>query len=417
MAARGEEVSAPPAAASWLPGLSVDLVGRFMDALCADTFQAAAGIRLGAALADAGGADTDFLFAAAAELSSLADLCDPPDKRKRLAALLAALGHGFHQRGHQPADPDPGPPRRQTGVEDQRFRLVFDHAVVAIAIGDTHGRLLDANKALADMIGVSVEALRGISVYEFAHPDDRQEIRSRVYEQLVPARAGTVKLERRLVRADGRCVRLAFTITFVRGGPGRSDYLIAVGEDVTHQYELRHQARHDPLTGLPNRRHLLEQTEEIIGASALPTDSRIGLCFVDLDNFKHINDRYGHRIGDRVLVAVARRIRACARRLGCRAARFGGDEFVVLIPPPAAESRLAEIADHLRNATTGDVDIGGRRIRISASIGVVSASVAAVGAETLLEAADAGLRRAKAGGRGRWVMHSVSAALDPAEPG
>lgn len=414
MAAYGEHVSVPPAAVSWVPGLSVDLVGRFMDALCADTFQAAAGIRIGAALADAGGADTDFLFAAAAELSALADLCDPPDKRKRLAALLAALGHGYHQCGQRSAENEPGPPPQRAHPEDQRFRLIFDHAVVAIAIGDTHGRLLDANKALADMIGVPVEALRGISVYEFAHPEDRQEIRSRVYEQLVPARAGAVKLERRLIRADGSCARLAFTITFVRGGAGRDDYLLAVGEDVTHQYTLRHQARHDPLTGLPNRRHLLEQTEALIGASASSADSRIGLCFVDLDNFKHINDRYGHRIGDQALVAVARRIRACATRLGCRPARFGGDEFVVLVPPPEAESRLAEIADRLRDATTGEVDIGGRQIRISASIGVVSASITGIEAETLLEAADAGLRRAKADGRGRWVMNSVSTAPDSA---
>ncbi len=413
MAACGGNVSAPPAPANWVPGLSADLVEQFMDALCADPFQAAAGARVGAALADIEGSDTDFLSAAAAGLFSLADLCDPPEKYKRLAALLAALGQGYQQRRQQVAENGSGLPTPQTAPEDHRFRLAFDHAAVAIAIGDTHGRLLDANKALADMIGIPVDALRGISVYEFAHPDDRRVIRSRVYEQLVPARAGTVKLERRLMRADGSWGWIAFTITFVQGGRGRSDYLLAVGEDVTHQHKLHHQARHDPLTGLPNRRHLLEQIDAIIGAPALPADGRIGLCFVDVDNFKRINDHYGHRIGDQALVAMARRLRACAMRLGCRPARYGGDEFVVLIPPPADESRLAEIADRLRDASTGEVDTGGHRIRMSASIGVVSANITGLGAETLLDAADAGLRRAKANGRGRWVMHSISAAPDP----
>ncbi|WP_051132874.1 sensor domain-containing diguanylate cyclase [Nocardia paucivorans] len=397
-------------AASRVSGLPADLVDRFVNALCAQPFRAAAGIRVGAALADIGGTDPDFLSTASAELFSLAELWDPPEKYQRLPALLAALGQGYQQRRQEVADNAGARSARRITLQEQRFRLVFEHASVAIAIGDTEGRLLEANQALADMIGVPVEALRGISVYEFAHPDDRAEIRSRIYEHLVPARGGSVKLERRLVRADGSRCRLAFTITFIRGGQGHDDYLLAIGEDVTHHHRLRHQAHHDPLTGLPNRRHLLEQIDAVICAATASTAGRIGLCFIDVDNFKHVNDRYGHRVGDQTLMTVARRLRTCAVPLGCRPARWGGDEFVVLIPPPVDEARLVEIADHLREASTAEVEVAGHRIRVSASIGVVSANIAGIGAETLLEVADAGLRRAKAEGRGRWVMHSISTA-------
>ncbi|MFF3573755.1 diguanylate cyclase domain-containing protein [Nocardia jiangxiensis] len=119
--------------------------------------------------------------------------------------------------------------------------------------------------------------------------------------------------------------------------------------------ELHRQAHHDPLTGLPNRRMLTERVDELI-ATAQPED-RAGFCFADLDHFKAINDRYGHNVGDKALSAVAACLRKSVRDHHCLLARIDGDEFVVLIPPPASTSRTTLNADRLLSALADPIII------------------------------------------------------------
>ncbi|WP_169816236.1 PAS domain S-box protein, partial [Nocardia miyunensis] len=110
-------------------------------------------------------------------------------------------------------------------LPDETFRCVLDNAAMAMAIGDTDGTLLYANHSLADMIGVPVEQLQGISIYRFVHPDDQDEIDTVVFDGLVRAREGIAKLHRRLVGIDGSIRWVAFTISYVRGSAGLPDYL------------------------------------------------------------------------------------------------------------------------------------------------------------------------------------------------
>lgn len=368
----------------------------------AEPFDASVGLRVGAALVSAGLVGPAVPSTSAQVLYGLAER-GVADTGRRLAALLAAVGQGYEaqSRSHEDAAAE------ATRAADERFRVVFDNAAIAIAIGDTDGTLLDVNRGLAEMIGVPVDALRGVSVYDFAHPNDREGIRTLVYDKLVPAGEGTVKLEQRIRRADESYGWASFAITFVKGVDGQSDYLLAVGEDVTEQHrmreELHRQARHDPLTGLPNRRHLIERIDAMI-ADARNGD-RAGLCFVDIDRFKHVNDRYGHGTGDQILTAVAGRLQDSVRGSGCLVARIGGDEFVALIPPPASDHRVATVANSLLEALVDPITAGDRRLRMSISIGAVVTAVAGADAESLLDAADTGLYRAKADGKGRWVLH------------
>ncbi|WP_308015029.1 sensor domain-containing diguanylate cyclase [Nocardia coffeae] len=394
-----------------LRGLVVDL----LVAVHSDPFDVSAGMQVGRALVAAQWIDEQVPSVSAQVLYRLGEHCDHPDAAARSAALLAALGQG-HQAGlddlrdrdrqHAMA------PHESGNDHDSRFRMVFDNIAAAVAIGDTEGRLLEANNALADMIGVPVSSLQGISVYDFAHPDDREHIRKLLYDELVPARSGTVALERRLVRADGTVGWMSFAITYVQGiNDHQSDYLLAVGADVTeiHQRheELHREARHDPLTGLPNRRLLTERVDELI-ATAHP-DDRAGFCFVDLDHFKTINDRYGHNAGDKALSAVAARLRNSVRDFHCTLARIGGDEFVVLIPPPAGMSRTTVIADRLLSALADPIIINGHPLRISASIGVIVTPIADADTESLLAAADTSLYNAKSNGKGHWVLQILGA--------
>ncbi|WP_433678709.1 diguanylate cyclase domain-containing protein [Nocardia sp. CA-119907] len=297
--------------------------------------------------------------------------------------------------------------RQACHAGEERFRIVFDNAAIAIAIADTAGILLDTNPGLAGMVGAPVEALRGTSVLRLAHPEDRAEIHTLIAGTLVAARGGTVKLERRFVRADASTGWASLAITYVKGAAGRADYLLAVGEDVTErrrlQAELRWQARHDGLTGLPNRRHLLERNHALTATAA--DHDRVGLCFVDLDGFKQINDRHGHRIGDQVLLAVATRLRESLPADDAIIARVGGDEFIVLVWPPADEPRITAVADRLISALATPITAGEHQPRISASIGAVTTS-ADTPATDLLDAADRAPYHAKTSRKDQWVLHT-----------
>lgn len=353
-----------------------------------------AGAAAGAALAERGLAHPDVPVVSAPVLFAAGERLGRPGAQ--IAAYLTAFGRGHLTHG---------PAARRA----ERLEVLFQHASAAIAIGDTEGRLLEANPSLADMIGVPVAALNDISVYDFAHPDDYDNIRTLIYEKLIPAGRGTVSLKQRLVRADGSIGWMNFGITYAAGRGDHPGYLVAVGADVTaqhrHQRELHHQARHDPLTGLPNRRHLMEAINRCY--STADEGDLVGLCFVDLDYFKQINDHWGHTVGDKVLCAVAGRLHDDARRTGDHlVARMGGDEFVALVTPPATEEKVAAVARRLAAAFRDPVVVAGHPLRVTASIGAITSRIARTGVESLLSAADAGLYYAKTNRTDGTTLHA-----------
>src|SRR5690606_28667956 len=159
---------------------------------------------------------------------------------------------------------------------------------------------------------------------------------------------------------------------------------------------------HDPLTGLPNRSVC---TDRLAAIAARPGASRIGVCYLDLDGFKELNDRLGHDIGDQVLVEVAGRLASCANDLGHLAFRMGGDEFLVLVLRSTGLPQVTELAERLLATVAEPVQVAGHRLRVTASIGVVERSTVGAEPSEILKAADVALYRAKAKGRGRWASH------------
>jgi diguanylate cyclase (GGDEF)-like protein len=168
------------------------------------------------------------------------------------------------------------------------------------------------------------------------------------------------------------------------------------------QQELHHQAHHDPLTGLPNRvllyRHLAEALHEGAGGG------RIGVCFLDLDEFKTINDTLGHGSGDQLLVALADRLRACVNGAGHFVARVGGDEFVVVVRDTKGPEDLTELAESMLAELSKPVRLDGHELAVSASIGIVEQAADGADPEELLRVADATLYLAKADGRARYAV-------------
>jgi len=164
---------------------------------------------------------------------------------------------------------------------------------------------------------------------------------------------------------------------------------------------FRYQATHDPLTGLPNRSLFAERLAGMF-ADPFADGRRIGLCFIDLDGFKAINDSLGHHVGDQLLVTVAGRL---GDRISAHlVARMGGDEFVVLIEDSASVDEIVKIAENALAAIAEPVQIAGHELSVSASVGIVERPVDGTEPAEIMKAADITLHWAKSAGKGRWAL-------------
>jgi diguanylate cyclase (GGDEF)-like protein len=163
---------------------------------------------------------------------------------------------------------------------------------------------------------------------------------------------------------------------------------------------FRRAALHDPLTGLPNRARFTERLTEI--CTTPPLGARIGVCFVDLDAFKAVNDSLGHRVGDMLLVAAAARLARLGGDCGHLVARFGGDEFVILIEGTTCLEDAVKVADRVLAALGEPFRVDDHDLPITASIGIVERAVFGTDPTDIMRAADMTLHWAKADGKARW---------------
>ncbi|HEY0815829.1 MAG TPA: EAL domain-containing protein [Pseudonocardia sp.] len=287
-------------------------------------------------------------------------------------------------------------------ASEKRFRAMFTEAAIGIGIGDLDGRILEVNPALTRMFGHSAGQFTGLNVSDMVHPDDAPDV-WRLYEDLVLGRRDDFRTEKRFFRADGSIIWTHLTVSLVRDEDGAPHYQVAMLEDVTERVRLQssveHLAYHDPLTGLPNRALFTQRLE---AAFETPIQfGRIGLCLLDLDGFKRINDSLGHHVGDALLVAIAERLASC-----CTAqqfvARMSGDEFIFLASPSTLR-QLRELAERVLAALSTPISLGAHELRVSASLGLVDREVAQTTPADLMSAADITLYRAKRDGKGHYV--------------
>jgi diguanylate cyclase (GGDEF)-like protein/PAS domain S-box-containing protein len=290
-------------------------------------------------------------------------------------------------------------------VSQERFRAVFEGASIGIGIGDLDGRILEVNPALVRLLGHPVEEFRRRHVQEFMHPADVEQV-WRLYGELIRGERDHFRLEKLFLKSDGESVWTDLTVSLLRDGDGRPRYQLALIHDVTALRHLRRQlefeAQHDALTGLPNRRTFLAHLDAVF-ARASP-GVRAGLCYLDLDGFKAVNDTLGHDVGDQLLVAVAQRLESVVRNRGLSVARLGGDEFVVLAPDTSGSAQLVALAEEILAAVAQPLVLGARRVEITASVGVVERSIADIDPAELLRAADMTLYWAKADGKSQWAL-------------
>ncbi len=208
---------------------------------------------------------------------------------------------------------------------EERFRAFFEHSAIGISIATPDRRLLETNPAYQRMTGYTAEELFGKPIAELSHPDDVPED-GKLNEQLRSGRLDRYRREKRYVRKDGKTVWVRPTVSAVRNENGEPSFLVGMVEDVTERKALEdslaYRATHDSLTGLPNRSLLMERLGQAL-SRARRKGWRVALLFLDLDNFKVVNDSLGHEAGDRLLLAVAERLKGAVRPEDT-VARLGG---------------------------------------------------------------------------------------------
>ncbi len=288
-------------------------------------------------------------------------------------------------------------------ASEARFAAVFAEAPIGIVVSTVDGELLEANGCLCDLLGYQREEFVKLAPAQLAHPDDPVGL-AEYYAELVAGSRDYFRTEKPFFRADGTVVWTDMVVSLIRDQHGFPRYVLGMLEDITERYDLhlrlRHQAQHDLLTGLPNRSRFFQELEGILSA-ARPSD-RLGLCYLDIDGFKAVNDTLGHDVGDELIRTIGGRI----GELGAGttiAARTGGDEFVLLVP--GADHRIAvEVAERALAAVRVPAKLRGQSVAVSASIGVVAGPVGRATAADLMRAADTTLYWAKSQGRNRVAL-------------
>ncbi len=284
-------------------------------------------------------------------------------------------------------------------------RLVFDSAGEGIAIIDG-GVIEQANQALADLVGLSTTQLVARPLRSiFEDPAGWSEIEAR-FERL----RKTMKLERRIVRSDGRAIWVSVTGRFVDppadapNGSATERCSIWILADLSLQKQKEaenwHHANHDVMTGLPNRRFLQDRLDQAI-ASARRDGRRVAAVELDLDGFKLVNDRHGHRFGDAVLEEVARRLSTIVRELDT-VGRWGGDEFVLVLREIESPEIVEETVKRVIARLSEPIAFGGHELSVGASIGIALFPDHGDAVETLMLAADLAMYESKGAGGNAW---------------
>ena len=295
--------------------------------------------------------------------------------------------------------------RAEALLEDQEkgFRGYFQHAAVGVGRIGLDGQLDEANPALGRMLGFRTEEVVGRNLLDLVDPSQRRTTRALLL-RFARRQVSWTEMDRRFLHRDGHVVHLHFSISAVPGDDGRPRYLAAVCQDISArkavEEELARRALHDPLTGLANRALLRDRIAR--GLSRVGREGGMAaLLFLDLDQFKLVNDSLGHGIGDELLQAVATRLVGSIRP-GDSVARLGGDEFVVLCEGLQDLHDVRQLAERVLEGLGAPFVVAGRQLFATASIGV--ATTPAVDADSLLRDADAAMYQAKELGRNRYAL-------------
>jgi diguanylate cyclase (GGDEF)-like protein/PAS domain S-box-containing protein len=305
--------------------------------------------------------------------------------------------------------------------QEEFFRMIAENVEDFIAVLDIEGRRLYNSPSYTRLFG-DANAMKGTDSFAEIHPEDRERVKQ-VFNESLQYGVG-LRTEYRFVLPDGSIRHMASSGGLIKNSLGKIERVVVVSHDVTErklvEQQIRKLAFYDNLTQLPNRRLLDDRLEQAIAGSK--RSGHYGaVMFVDLDNFKPLNDAHGHKAGDLLLIEVARRLLGSVRAVDT-VARFGGDEFVVVLSELDGDEyecieQAGIVAEKIRVALSGPYWLtsnskGSTRMiiheNVGASIGVALFNTT-TSAENVLKWADNAMYQAKEGGRDQIKFHEASA--------
>jgi PAS domain S-box-containing protein len=309
--------------------------------------------------------------------------------------------------------------RRRLAERERLFHLITENAADMIAVVDRHGRRLYNSPAYKKILGYDAEELAATTSIEQVHPDDRARVLQAAQKAHLTGQGD--RLEYRVRHKDGSWRVLESTSSAIPGSNGESEELVIVNRDITERKQaealLEHRAFHDGLTNLPNRALFLDRLQRAIAVSQRHRDFKFAVLFIDLDDFKVINDSMGHSAGDELLIQIARRLTACLRAADtvsratngsalCPAgdntlARSGGDEFSVLAAELTDPIDAIRMSERIQERLSHPFAVNGREIVMAASIGIYFSGTDGKTAEDVLRDAEIAMYRAKDSGKAR----------------
>ena len=297
--------------------------------------------------------------------------------------------------------------------QEENLRFLVDHVPVVVYKAETgqDGRWLYVSPQIETLLGFTPEEWLADAElwWRQVHPDDRSRVRADEEATTTPSAPRSSAVEYRMLTKDSRVVWVSDEASLVRDEGGTALHWSGILSDVTERKgledQLKHQAFHDPLTGLANRALFVDRVEHAL-ARGKRDGLRVAVLFFDLDDFKTINDSLGHNAGDQLLMAAAKRLHTCLRP-GDTFARFGGDEFAILLEDTSL-SNATSVAYRLIDGLSEPFSIGGRDVIVRASVGIELGNARTIRSDELLRNADVAMYVAKSKGKARYELFDSS---------
>jgi diguanylate cyclase (GGDEF)-like protein/PAS domain S-box-containing protein len=295
---------------------------------------------------------------------------------------------------------------RARAAGERRLQLTFASSPVGMALEDLDGRFLEVNPALCQMLDRPADWLLARRVSDVLDADDRgADLVAR--DQVASGLLESHSVERRLLRADGSRAWVLHALGLLTDERGAAERFVSHYVDVTEargaRERMAHLATHDGLTGLLNRDGFWSGVAPIVGHPGR-AGTGLAVLFIDVDDFKAVNDSLGHAGGDEVLAEIGRRIGACLRSDDL-VARFGGDEFVALLTSVREAADAVGVAEQLHRCVRRPIVVGQRSLAVTLSIGLAVVHPGDL-SDAAVNRADLSMYRAKAAGGGRTELAS-----------
>ncbi|MGH2715858.1 MAG: diguanylate cyclase domain-containing protein [Thermoleophilaceae bacterium] len=306
---------------------------------------------------------------------------------------------------------------RLVAESEQRLQSIVQNSSDVIAIVTHEGVVRTLTGAVEGIFGADWQTATGTSLLDRVHPDDTALVGAFLDGVAADAPGASQTLEWRIRRHD-QLYRYVETVATNLLSDERLKGIVLTARDVDErkafEEQLRHRAFHDPLTQLANRGLFYDRIEHALSRQPRQ-EHRVAVLFVDLDDFKLVNDQLGHAVGDELLVGVARRLRGCVRSADT-VARLGGDEFGVLLESVAGVNEPVQIAERIMSALAEPFSVHGERITAALSIGLTVSRPGDPNVDELLRQADLAMYSAKRHGKRRWEVYDAELSAAGAAP-